>query len=165
MPADNGNDDVCVFLDVFPGAVAVGFVADFENHVRNVCVFLGHHVEEVDGFGKVIVRIVVDEDMPVYHHVHVVSDGVFDALPQNFEILFAVAVHIVVGIHGETDQVGVPLPAQLPEKIVVHVLRKPGEAVGASSFQYDLVSPLVEESGALYMEFSVYGGACNHGAG
>ena len=26
VPADNGDDDVRVFLDVFPGAVAVGYL-------------------------------------------------------------------------------------------------------------------------------------------
>ena len=59
MPANDGNDYACVFLDIFPSAVAVGFIAYFKDDVWNVGVFLGNLVEESNGFGKVFVGIVV----------------------------------------------------------------------------------------------------------
>ena len=159
VPADDGDDDVCVFLDVFPGAVAIGLVADFEDDVRDVGVFLCHRVEEFDGFGEVLVGIVVLEDVPVDDDVHIVGDGVLDAFAENPEVLLTVAVHVVVRVHGEADEVGVPFATELLEQTVVDVLWVPGEAVRARALEDGEVPLGVAEDGSFDVELYVDGRA------
>ena len=161
MPADNGNDDVRIFLDVFPGAVAVGLVADFKNHVRDICIFLRHLVKERNRLGQILVGVVVRKDMPVHHHVHVACNRVLHAPAQNFEVLFAVAVHVVVGIHRKPYQVRIPFRAQLVEKLLVHVLRVPREAMRTRPPEHHEFAVLIVEFRAHHMQLAARRGACD----
>ena len=160
VPADNGDDNAGVFLDVFPGAVSIGLIANLENHVRDIRIFLRHHVEKRDGLGQVLVGVVVGEDMPVHHHVHVVCDGVLHALAQYFQVLFAVAVHVIVGIHGEADQVRIPFRTQLVEQFIVHVLRVPRETVRAGALEYGEIPVRIAENRPVYVQLPVDGWPC-----
>ena len=93
--------------------------------------------------------------MPVHQDVHIVCNGIFNTLAQNFQILFAIALYIILGIHGKANKVRIPLCAELFEQSVVHELRKPCETVGACALENDDIPMLVVKLRTHDMKFTV----------
>ena len=59
VPANHRDNDMRIFLDVFPSAVAIGLIANFKNHVRDVCIISRHLVKEGNRLGKIHIRILI----------------------------------------------------------------------------------------------------------
>ena len=134
---DNRDDLLGVALHILPGGAAVGLVADLVDHIVVVLIFLAHQLEEILGLGKVLVGILILQHMPVDDHVQIIVGGILHTAIDDILQILLVAVGtiplILMGVHRQTDHIHVPVISKLSEGILVHIGRKPPDAVGADA--------------------------------
>jgi hypothetical protein len=152
---DDRDELLGVALDLRP-AHAVGLVGDLVQQVGLVAVPLGDLGEEGLGAGEVEVRVAGGEHVPVDDRVHAARGGLFDDRVDHVGELARVGlVAALLDVHGDAQDVGVPVGGQGVERAVGDALAVPLQAVGAHAAQLDGLAVLVAELGAADLELSV----------
>ena len=59
VSVNHRNNDMRIFLDILPSAVAIGLIANFKNHVWHIRIFPSHFVKERNRLGKIHIRILI----------------------------------------------------------------------------------------------------------
>ena len=95
MFPDDRNDRIGILAHLFPGRVSVWFIADLENHIGNLSIFLCHFFEKGFCLRKMVQRILIRENMPVDHAIHVEFPAKLYALIDLLFQLFLVSVRTV----------------------------------------------------------------------
>src|SRR5690606_20648924 len=153
--ADHRDDLFGVALDGGP-AHSVGFVGDLVEHVGLAGVALGDFREEGLGPVQGVVGIARGEDVPVHDHVQAARRGHVDELVHPVgEAARVGLVAVFLDVHGQADDVGLPVVGQGVQRAVGQAVVEPLDAVGAHAAQLDRVAVLVAELGAADLDFAV----------
>ncbi len=134
---DDRNDFLRITLHLAPGSAAVGLIADFIDYISVIRIFLRHFLEKRFGFLYVGIGIPVRKDVPVNDDIHATGRGVLHTvLHQRLQPLLVAACAVAPAlrsVHGQANHVHPPVFPELPDACFVHIIRIPGQAVGADS--------------------------------
>src|SRR5690606_21666276 len=137
-------------------AHSVGFVGDLVEHVGLAGVALGDFREEGLGPVQVVVGIARGEDVPVHDHVQAARRGHVDELVHPVgEAARVGLVAVFLDVHGQADDVGLPVVGQGVQRAVGQAVVEPLDAGGAHAAQLGRIAVLVAELGAADLDFAV----------
>ena len=82
-----------------------------------------------------------------------------DQFFQSFPVSARTIAAVLSGIHGKADHICLPILTKLPEAVLIHIIWKPGQTVGADSTQLYRMAVFVHKLCAIDTESAVYGRA------
>ena len=154
--ADHRDDRIGEITNLFPVGVAVRFVADLVDDIRDIRILFGDAVEKIDRLFKIDIGIFLRQGVPVHQDIHVVGDGRLDAGIEDFQTLPPIFLDIDVGIHRQTDEVAVPLLRKLMEKFAVDVVGIPGQAMRGNTAQLHDIAVFIDQARVFHVKKAVF---------
>ena len=98
-----------------------------------------------------LIWIAVIEDMPVDDHIHSKLRRIFHSLPDLVDCIRTISLGLI-GVHCQTDRIDTIVVPKGLECVLIDILRKPCNAMGADTLQLELRTMAVFQIRSGYMK-------------